>query len=264
MAGAEGRGEGGRGRPGWTLTRLSTVSTMSRLLTSPTCMSPMRTANFIRMLRIGTEGLIIPAGSTTGPEPEPAAPRGSPMAPPPPPPPPAPTARRAAGCTSSPGPGLSLAIRPAAEEPRSAAAPPPPVPLSPPRPPPPGRRLAAPASTSAAAPGPAPVRASAGPGGRAGRLGRSPRGVAAEVSSRVLSQPAAAVSPSSAHGSPPRRSPLGSLLPDALSALLTELHSSLSPGPAPRGDAASPRLAQSSALRRGPKLGPLPPAPLLL
>lgn len=76
---------------------MSTVSTMSLLLTSPTCMSPIRTANFIRMLRIGTEGLIIPAGSTTEPEPEPAAPRGSPMAPPPLPLPLAPTARSATG-----------------------------------------------------------------------------------------------------------------------------------------------------------------------
>lgn len=41
---------------------------MSRLVTSPTWISPMRTANFILIFRIGTDGLIIPAGSTTEPE----------------------------------------------------------------------------------------------------------------------------------------------------------------------------------------------------
>ena len=52
------------------LTKFSTVSTISRLLTSPTWISPMRTANFILIFRIGTDGLIIPAGRTTEPEPD--------------------------------------------------------------------------------------------------------------------------------------------------------------------------------------------------
>lgn len=90
-AGGGRRGLGGGGQLAGSLTRLSTVSTMSLLLTSPTCMSPINTANFIRMLRIGTEGLIIPAGSTTAPEPD--APLGSPV----PLPPPAPTAMSPAG-----------------------------------------------------------------------------------------------------------------------------------------------------------------------
>lgn len=105
-------GEEGRPWRGWEadgehafpLTRLSTVSTMSLLLTSPTCMSPINTANFIRMLRIGTEGLIIPAGSTTEPEPDaplnspiPLPPLPPPPLPPPPPPPLAPTAMSPTG-----------------------------------------------------------------------------------------------------------------------------------------------------------------------
>lgn len=176
-ASAEG-GHGGweaDGEHAFSLTRLSTVSTMSLLLTSPTCMSPINTANFIRMLRIGTEGLIIPAGSTT--EPEPDAPLSSPIPPPPlplplplpppplppPPPPPAPTARSPTGWGSSPGPGFSLAICPPPGEKGRAVALPPPVPLYLPRPPPPGRLLGAPASTSAAAPGPLPACASARP-----------------------------------------------------------------------------------------------------
>ena len=52
------------------LTRFSTVSTISRLLTSPTWISPIRTANFILIFRIGTDGLIIPVGRSTGPEPD--------------------------------------------------------------------------------------------------------------------------------------------------------------------------------------------------
>lgn len=106
---ASGAGSGAGRRP---LTRFSTVSTMSRLLTSPTWMSPMRTANFIRMLRIGTDGLIIPAGSTTEPAPDAL---GSPIAttpPPPPPPPPAPTEMSPAGCGSGPAADFSLAIYP--------------------------------------------------------------------------------------------------------------------------------------------------------
>lgn len=171
-ASAWGGGHGGweaQGEHAFSLTRLSTVSTMSLLLTSPTCMSPINTANFIRMLRIGTEGLIIPAGSTT--EPEPDGPLSSPIplppppppALPPPPPPPAPTAMSPTGGGSSPGPGFSLAICPPPGEKARAAALPPPVPLYLPRPPPPGRRLGAPASTSAAAPGPLPACASARP-----------------------------------------------------------------------------------------------------
>ncbi len=51
-----------------TLTRFNTVSTISLLLTSPTWMRPVRTANFVLIFRIGTEGFITPAGSTTDPE----------------------------------------------------------------------------------------------------------------------------------------------------------------------------------------------------
>lgn len=58
-------------------------------------MSPINTANFIRMLRIGTEGLIIPGDSTT--EQEPDAPLGSRIPLPPPPPPPAPVAMSPTG-----------------------------------------------------------------------------------------------------------------------------------------------------------------------
>lgn len=60
------------------LTRFSTVSTMSRLLTSPTCMSPIRTANFILILRMGTDGLMTPPGSTMEPEPPGASLSGQP------------------------------------------------------------------------------------------------------------------------------------------------------------------------------------------
>lgn len=49
------------------LTRLSTVSTMSRLLTSPTWIRPTNTANFIWIFLIGTAGLITPAGRTIEP-----------------------------------------------------------------------------------------------------------------------------------------------------------------------------------------------------
>lgn len=129
------------------LTRFSTVSTMSRLLTSPTWMSPIKTANFMRMLRMGTDGLIIPAGSTTDPEldalsspitaaaeppvppqplllpptppplPPPPPPAAATVAPPEPPIPPpplllAPTAMSPAGCGSGPDTGFSLAIYP--------------------------------------------------------------------------------------------------------------------------------------------------------
>ena len=52
------------------LTKFNTVSTISRLLTSPTWISPTSTANFILIFRIGTAGLIIPAGRTTEPEPD--------------------------------------------------------------------------------------------------------------------------------------------------------------------------------------------------
>ncbi|RLW08206.1 hypothetical protein DV515_00003175, partial [Chloebia gouldiae] len=109
-------------------SRFSTVSTMSRLLTSPTWMSPMRTANFIRILRIGTDGLIIPAGSTTDPEPDALS---SPITatlllpPPPPPPPPAPTEISPAGCGSGPDTGFSLAIYPPPLPAPAAAASPP-------------------------------------------------------------------------------------------------------------------------------------------
>lgn len=102
-----GAGSGAGRRP---LTRFSTVSTMSRLLTSPTWMSPMRTANFIRMLRIGTDGLIIPAGSTTEPAPDALSSPITATLPPPPPPPPAPTEMSPAGCGSGPAAGFSLAI----------------------------------------------------------------------------------------------------------------------------------------------------------
>lgn len=51
------------------LTRFSTVSTMSRLLTSPTSISPTTTANFILIFRIGTDGSMVPAGKTIEPEP---------------------------------------------------------------------------------------------------------------------------------------------------------------------------------------------------
>lgn len=117
------------GRGAGPLTRFSTVSTMSRLLTSPTWMSPMRTANFIRMLRIGTDGLIIPAGSTTDPEPDALS---SPITAtllllllPPPPPPPAPTEMSPAGCGSGPDTGFSLAIYPPPLPAPAAAASPP-------------------------------------------------------------------------------------------------------------------------------------------
>lgn len=116
------------GRGARPLTRFSTVSTMSRLLTSPTWMSPMRTANFIRILRIGTDGLIIPAGSTTDPEPDALS---SPITatlllpPPPPPPPPAPTEISPAGCGSGPDTGFSLAIYPPPLPAPAAAASPP-------------------------------------------------------------------------------------------------------------------------------------------
>ena len=66
------------------LTRFSTVSTMSLLLTSPTWIRPTSTANFIWIFLIGTAGLITPAGRTiepaedtilspVAPEPAPAA-----------------------------------------------------------------------------------------------------------------------------------------------------------------------------------------------
>ena len=54
----------------YILTRFRTVSTMSLLLTSPTWIRPMRTANFILIFRIGTEGLITPAGRTIEPAPD--------------------------------------------------------------------------------------------------------------------------------------------------------------------------------------------------
>ena len=50
-----------------TLTRFSTVSTMSLLLTSPTWIRPTSTANFIWIFLIGTAGLITPAGRTMEP-----------------------------------------------------------------------------------------------------------------------------------------------------------------------------------------------------
>lgn len=114
-------GQGADGEHAFPLPGWSTVSTMSLLLTSPTCMSSINTANFIRMLRIGTEGLIIPAGSTTG------AGAGRPLnppiplppLPPPPLPPPPPAAAGPDGdelhglrLESRPGPGFSLAICP--------------------------------------------------------------------------------------------------------------------------------------------------------
>lgn len=43
---------------------------MSLLLTSPTWIKPMSTANFILIFRIGTEGFITPAGRTTAPDPD--------------------------------------------------------------------------------------------------------------------------------------------------------------------------------------------------
>ncbi len=52
------------------LTRFKTVSTISLLLTSPTWIKPMSTANFIWIFRIGTEGFITPAGRTTAPDPD--------------------------------------------------------------------------------------------------------------------------------------------------------------------------------------------------
>lgn len=52
------------------LTRFKTVSTISLLLTSPTWIKPMSTANFILIFRIGTEGFITPAGRTTAPDPD--------------------------------------------------------------------------------------------------------------------------------------------------------------------------------------------------
>lgn len=133
-------GEAWPGKAVAALTRFKTVSTMSRLLTSPTWMSPIKTANFMRMLRMGTVGLIIPAGSTTDPEldarsspitaaaaaepplpppppplpppPPPAAAEAPPEQPTPPPPPLllAPTAMSPAGCGSGPDTGFSLAI----------------------------------------------------------------------------------------------------------------------------------------------------------
>lgn len=51
------------------LTKFSTVSTISRLPTCPTWIKPVRTANFILIFRIGTDGFIIPTGRTTEPEP---------------------------------------------------------------------------------------------------------------------------------------------------------------------------------------------------
>lgn len=114
------------GRGARPLTRFSTVSTMSRLLTSPTWMSPMRTANFIRILRIGTDGLIIPAGSTTDPEPDAlSSPITATLLPLPPPPPPAPTEMSPAGCGSGPDTGFSLAIYPPPLPAPAAAASPP-------------------------------------------------------------------------------------------------------------------------------------------
>lgn len=52
------------------LTRFKTVSTISLLLTSPTWIKPISTANFILIFRIGTEGFITPAGRTTAPDPD--------------------------------------------------------------------------------------------------------------------------------------------------------------------------------------------------
>lgn len=51
------------------LTKFSTVSTISRLPTCPTWIRPVRTANFVLIFRIGTDGFIIPTGRTTEPEP---------------------------------------------------------------------------------------------------------------------------------------------------------------------------------------------------
>lgn len=51
------------------LTKFRTVSTISRLPTCPTWIRPVRTANFILIFRIGTDGFIIPIGRTTEPEP---------------------------------------------------------------------------------------------------------------------------------------------------------------------------------------------------
>lgn len=77
------------------LTRFSTVSTMSLLLTSPTWIRPTNTANFIWIFLIGTAGLITPAGRTI----EPAADTIlSPVAPEP-----APAANCCCCCTEEPG-----------------------------------------------------------------------------------------------------------------------------------------------------------------
>jgi hypothetical protein len=52
----------GRAVDPFSLTRLSTVSTMSLSLTSPTCMSPNTTENFIQKLRDRHPGVNHPRG----------------------------------------------------------------------------------------------------------------------------------------------------------------------------------------------------------
>lgn len=111
--------------------------------------------------------------------------------------------------------------------------------------------------------GPAPVRASAGPGGRAGRLADRLRGQpqgSLQRSPHWSPHRLPQLSPHRSHG-PPQRLPHGS----PRRSLRSSSHGSprlATTGPDPAG--MLPRLAQPSALRQGPKLGPLPPAPLLL